>query len=52
MICNTCDGKRIIYGFGGMKHECNACKGTGKTSKEIEKIDKRLKKFRDDRKGD
>jgi len=49
MTCNTCEGKRIVYGFGGMKHECKACKGTGKVDNNPVKVDKRLKQFRDDK---
>ena len=24
-VCKTCDGKRIVFGFGGMKKECPDC---------------------------
>ena len=29
MKCEICEGKRVVFGFGGMKHKCTACSGTG-----------------------
>ncbi len=48
-----CEGKRVVFGYGGMKHECKTCKGTGKqakAAKELPKVDKRTKQYRDDNK--
>lgn len=60
MICQDCEGKRIIYGFGGLKHECKNCSATGKQKnvdnarakidKVAVKVDKRFKNYRDNKK--
>lgn len=55
MICEKCNAKRVYYGFGGMKHICTDCKGTGTLKKSIDeaiKIDKRSKQYRDTKKED
>ena len=55
MICQKCEGKRVYFGFGGMKHICTNCKGTGTLKKAINediKIDKRSKQYRDEKKGE
>ena len=40
MTCEDCLGRRIVFGFGGMKHECKACKGSGRIDKEPIKAEK------------
>ena len=50
MTCKSCEGRRIVYGFGGMKSACKECNGTGRVDKDIVKVDKRTKEFRDEQK--
>lgn len=45
--CETCEGKKVVYGFGGMKKACPDCgsKSGGKRVAES-KLDKRSKEYR------
>ena len=47
MKCEACEGRRVVFGFGGMKHPCTKCANPVKSDI---KIDKRTKQFRDDKK--
>lgn len=50
MKCQECEGKRVTYGFGGMKHPCKTCNGVGvgvKVDNAKEKADKRTKEYRE-----
>ena len=62
MKCVVCDGKRVKYGFGGMKNACNACNATGLTvpinvtahttaQATDAKVDKRTKVYKDSKEG-
>ncbi len=52
MKCEVCEGKRVVFGFGGMKHPCKACNGVGigVKSDNAKIVDKRTKQYRDDKK--
>lgn len=48
MKCQECEGKRVTYGFGGMKHPCKTCNGFGLGVKvDMPKVDKRTKEYRE-----
>ena len=49
MKCKECEGKRVTYGFGGMKHPCKTCTGTGqlKVDNASKNVDKKTKDYRD-----
>ena len=52
MICETCSGRRIIQGFGGVRKDCTACGGSGRVADKPvvianEHIDKRSKEYRE-----
>lgn len=50
MKCQECEGRRVTYGFGGMKHPCKTCNGVGvgvKVDNAQNKVDKRTKEYRE-----
>ena len=48
MICETCNGRRIIQGFGGVRKDCTACCGSGRVAdKPCVTVDKRSKEYRE-----
>jgi hypothetical protein len=46
--CPTCEGRKFIVGFGGIRKPCNDCKTETKNkATEISKLDKRSKEYRE-----
>ena len=51
MICDSCGGRRVVQGFGGIRNECKVCNGTGKVDDKpvvlCESIDQRSRAYRE-----
>ena len=54
--CDTCNGRKKVFGMGGMIKECGACGGTGwqspvvmlcAPSEPVVNVDKRSKAYRE-----
>jgi hypothetical protein len=59
-FCSTCEGRKHVLGFGGMKKDCPDCNGTGRVLPESDdklvenvdlKVDKRSKEYRGSKKS-
>jgi ribosomal protein S27E len=47
MKCEACSGKKVVFGFGGMKTACKECKNPTKVDKDTVKVDKRTKQSKE-----
>jgi hypothetical protein len=47
MICENCNGRKLVQGFGGLRKECKICNGSGKIDKPIMHVDKRSREYRE-----